>query len=225
MEKTRPNRSQLLGMEGPIARWYAKQRGSAPQLAAVRASASRLTRDLPAGAQVLEVAPGPGYHAVEMARLGFEVTGVDLSATFVGLATEHARRAGVPVRFVRGDAADLPLPDASFDLVVCQAAFKNFGDPVTALDEMHRVLRDGGTAVIGDMNRAATAADIGREVAAMEIRPVDAFLTRVALAGLRLRAYSPARFRAAAAASAFRACEIRTDGLALDVHLTRRGTG
>jgi hypothetical protein len=59
MQETRPHRSQAPGMEGPIARWYAKQRGSAPQLAAVREAAERLTRDLPGGAAVLEVAPGP----------------------------------------------------------------------------------------------------------------------------------------------------------------------
>lgn len=51
---------------------------------------------------------------------------------------------------------------------------------------MHRVLRPGGTAVIGDMNRDATAADIGREVEAMRLGRVDAALTRLVLGGLRL---------------------------------------
>src|SRR5918994_2808944 len=197
MTEIRPYRPQALGMEGPIARWYASIRGTAPQLAAVRAQAAHLTADLPEAARILEVAPGPGYLAVEMARLGFDVTGVDLSVTFVQLATDAARRAGVDVRFLRADAAELPLTDGSFDLVVCQAAFKNFGRPVAALDEMHRVLRPGGAAVIGDMNRDATAADIRREVDAMKLGAVNSALTRITLSGLRRRAYAADHFRIA----------------------------
>jgi ubiquinone/menaquinone biosynthesis C-methylase UbiE len=223
MTDIRPYRRQALGMEGPIARWYARIRGTAPQLAAVRAQAAHLTAGLPKTARILEVAPGPGYLAVELARLGFDVTGVDLSATFVQLATDAARRAGVDVRFLRADAADLPLPSGSVDLVVCQAAFKNFGRPVAALDEMHRVLRPGGSAVIGDMNRDATAADIRREVDAMELGPMNAALTRLTLSGLRRRAYAADHFRVAAAASAFGTCEVRADGLSLEVRLPRGG--
>jgi uncharacterized membrane protein YfcA len=68
---------------------------------------------------------------------------------------------------------------------------------------MHRVLHRGDIAVIEDMNRDATAADVRCEVAAMEIGPVNAFLTRVALATLRMCAYSPARFRTAARRAPF----------------------
>jgi ubiquinone/menaquinone biosynthesis C-methylase UbiE len=221
MTDIRPYRPQALGMEGPIARWYARIRGTAPQLAAVQRQAAQLTAGLPEDARILEVAPGPGYLAVEMARLGFDVTGVDLSATFVQLATDAAHRAGVGARFLRADAADLPLPDGSVDLVVCQAAFKNFGRPVAALDEMHRVLRPRGTAVIGDMNRDATAADIRREADAMGLGRLDAAFTRVALTGLRRRAYAADHFRVAAAASAFGTCEVRVDGLSLEIRLTR----
>jgi ubiquinone/menaquinone biosynthesis C-methylase UbiE len=223
MTDIRPYRPQAMGMEGPIARWYARITGTAPQLAAARTQAARLTADLPETARILEVAPGPGYLAVEMARLGFDVTGVDLSATFVRLATDLAHGAGVDVRFLRADAADLPLPDGSVDLVVCQAAFKNFGRPVAALDEMHRVLRPAGIAVIIDMNREATAADIRREVDAMALGRLNSALTRMALSGLRRRAYSADHFRVAAAASAFGACEVRVDGLGLEVRLPREG--
>jgi ubiquinone/menaquinone biosynthesis C-methylase UbiE len=209
-------------MEGPLARWYAGLRGTEPQRAVVREHAALLARDLPSGARIVEVAPGPGYMAVELARLGFEVTGVDLSETFVELATDHARQAGVQTRFLHGDAAALPLPDASADLVLCQAAFKNFGDPIVALDEMHRVLRDGGRAVIHDMNRDASGDDIAREVARMKVGPVSALFARIALTALRRRAYSPSRFRATVAASAFRTCEITTHGIGLEVRMTNR---
>ncbi|HLI70842.1 MAG TPA: hypothetical protein VKV19_13875 [Ktedonobacteraceae bacterium] len=57
-------------MEGIIARWYAKIRRYGSQIEEWRKQAIRLTGGLPEGANVLEVAPGPGYFAIEMARPG-----------------------------------------------------------------------------------------------------------------------------------------------------------
>ena len=68
------------------------------------------------------------------------------------------------VEFRQGDVARMPFDAESFDLVVCQAAFKNFALPGRALAEMYRVLRAGGTAVIQDMSRDASHADIEHEV-------------------------------------------------------------
>src|SRR5438128_8502528 len=163
MTETRRWRFKGPEMEGPIARWYARVRGSKSQLDAYRNQAFQLTAGLPAGARVLEVAPGPGYLAIEMARLGVQVTGLDISRTFVEIGAENARQAGVTVEFRQGDVAEMPFESASFDLIVCQAAFKNFTLPRSALAEMHRVLRPGGTAVIQDMSRDATHADIQNE--------------------------------------------------------------
>ncbi|WP_432928065.1 class I SAM-dependent methyltransferase [Microbispora sp. CA-135349] len=219
MEKITQN--QAPGMEGAMARWYARQRASAPQIDAVRRYAAQVTAGLPAGADVLEVAPGPGYLAVEMARLGCAVTALDLSRTFVEITADNARRAGVRVDVRHGDAADLPFPGGSFDLVVCQAAFKNFGRPVRALDEMHRVLRPGGTAVIHDMSREASRADIDEEVRGMGLTPLNSFMTKVPLLALRRRAYSRGLFARLAAESAFGTCEIRTEGISVEVRLTR----
>ncbi|GAA3799416.1 class I SAM-dependent methyltransferase [Sphaerisporangium flaviroseum] len=212
-------------MEGRIARWYTRQRASADQMAVVRRSAAELTEGLPSGADVLEVAPGPGFHAVEMARSGrFRVTGLDISHTFVEIATENARKEGVSVAFRHGEAADLPFEAESFDLIVCQAAFKNFGQPLKAIDEMHRVLRPGGTAVIQDMNGEVSGAQIHQAVKEMGISAPNALLTRVALTALRRRAYSPARFRKLVAESAFGTCVVTTEGIGVDVLLTKRAT-
>jgi ubiquinone/menaquinone biosynthesis C-methylase UbiE len=209
-------------MEGPVARWYARLRRSGSQMAEYREQASRLTAGLPGGADVLEVAPGPGYLAVEMARLGpYRVTGLDISRTFVEIAGEQAREAGVTVDFRQGDVARMPFEAGSFDLIVCQAAFKNFVQPVTALDEMHRVLRPGGSAVILDLSREATGADINAEVARMELSVLNAATTRMTLRMLRRRAHPQDTFRRLAAESAFGRCDLRTDGVSLEVRLTR----
>lgn len=209
-------------MEGPIARWYARIRGSESQLATYRSQAAALTAGLPEGARVLEVAPGPGYLAIAMARRGgLQVTGLDISRTFVEIARENARETGVAVDFQQGDVAQMPFAAGSFDLVVCQAAFKNFTLPRSALAEMHRVLRPGGTAVIQDMSRDATHADIAREVHGMNLGWLNTFTTKATLEMLRRRAYAPALFERLARTSPFQSCEIRTDGIGLEVRLEK----
>ena len=210
-------------MDGWMARWYARQRATESQLAVVRKQATELAHGLPSGARVLEIAPGPGYLAIEIARLGrFEVTGLDVSRTFVEIGRENARKAGVTVDFRHGDAAAVPFEANSFDLVVCQAAFKNFTEPVRALDEMHRVLRPGGSAIIQDLSKDAANADIDREVIAMKLSRFNTLATRFMLETiLRRRAYTPAQFERLVAESAFRTCDIRKDGIGLEVRLTR----
>ena len=224
MQMTETRRWRFKGpeMEGPIARWYARVRGSQGQLEAYRKQASLLTAGLPRGARVLEVAPGPGYLAIEIARLGgFQVTGLDISRTFVEIATENARQAGVTVDFRQGDVAQMPFETNSFDLVVCEAAFKNFTRPRSALAEIHRVLRAGGTAVIQDMSRDATHADIEREVGGMDLGRLSTFTTKATLEMLKRRAYAPAQFERLAANSPFSTCEITTEGIGLEVRLTK----
>jgi ubiquinone/menaquinone biosynthesis C-methylase UbiE len=208
-------------MEGPIARWYAKLRRSGNQLEEYRKQAAQLTAGLPVGAKVLEVAPGPGYLAIEMARLGFQVSALDISRTFVQIGKENAREAGVSIDFRQGDAAVMPFEAESFDVIVCQAAFKNFMHPASALDEMHRVLRSGGTAVIQDMSSDASHADIEEEVGKMRLGWWSTFTTKATLEMLRRRAYSPARFERLVAASPFRTCKIKRDGVGLEVRLQK----
>ena len=210
-------------MEGTMARWFARQRGSPRQIIRCKEEAARFTHQLPAGAKVLEVAPGPGYLAIEIARLGrFEVTGLDISHTMVEIATENAQRAGVSVDFRRGDATMMPFTSESFDLVVCQAAFKNFRRPLNALNEMHRVLHRGRGAVIQDLSRDASDAEIDQEVQGMGLRWLSAWFTRVTLGTmLRRRAYSPTGFKRLVARSDFHACDIHKTGISLEAQLTK----
>ena len=224
MQAMEKRRWRLKGpeMEGPIARWYARVRGSESQVRAYRKQAFELTAGLPDGAQVLEVAPGPGYLSIETARLGrFHVTALDISRTFVQIARSNAWDAGVDVDFRHGDVARMPFESESFDLIVCQAAFKNFTLPQTALAEIHRVLRTGGTAVIQDMSRDATHADVEAEVKGMELGRLSSFMTKATLERLRNRAYSPAQFERLAKESPFPSCEITTSGIGLEVRVKK----
>jgi len=212
-----------LAMEGIVARWYARIRRSGSQIEEWRKQAAYLTGGLPDGADVLEVAPGPGYFAIEMARLDrLYVTGLDISHTFVEIARENARQAGVSVDFRQGNASGMPFADSSFDLIICQAAFKNFSQPSRAIDEMHRVLRGGGMAIIQDMWKDAPDATIRQEVNPMQLGPVNAFLTRQSLRMLRRRAYTKEQFERLAIASAFGGCAIETSGIGIEVRLKKQ---
>jgi ubiquinone/menaquinone biosynthesis C-methylase UbiE len=148
-----------------VARWY--DRTTRKDLPEFRALAGRIAAQLPArgsSGSALEVAPGPGFLSIELARRGLQVRAVDISRTFVELARQNAAAAGVTAQFEVGDAAALPVADGSVDFVVCRAAFKNFAEPLQALREMRRVLRPGGTALLIDMRRDASVEEIRRYV-------------------------------------------------------------
>jgi ubiquinone/menaquinone biosynthesis C-methylase UbiE len=207
-------------MEGPVARWYARNTGRS--LEPFRAEAREIARQLPGGADVLEVAPGPGYLAIELARLGpYRVVGLDVSKSFVRIASENAERAGVGVTFREGDAAAMPFAPDSFDFVYCRAAFKNFSEPVRALDEMYRVLKPGGRAVIHDLRRDASPDGIRAAVAEMSLGRFNALLTRWILRWLRRRAYSPDDFRRMAGQTRFGTCQVDCDRIGAQVTLRK----
>src|SRR5207247_11341322 len=85
MQPTETRRWRLKGpeMEGPVARWYARVRGSESQLARYRRQALELTAGLPKGARVLEVAPGPGDRGIEIARDGHRAAGPEIAPQVV----------------------------------------------------------------------------------------------------------------------------------------------
>ena len=111
-----------------------------------------------AGTQVLEVGCGPGHLSTRLARRGLAVTGVDLDPAMVESATENAKRssdAGRAPSFVVGDAALLPFPDGSFDLVVSTFSLHHWSDPAKGLAEIGRVVRPGASVLIWDLRAGA----------------------------------------------------------------------
>ncbi len=210
-----------LGMEGGVARWYARITSKSRDR--FREEARALAAALAHGARILEVAPGPGYLAIELAKLGdYDVVGLDIRRTFVALATENASKEGVAATFQQGDAAALPFEPDSFDLVVCRAAFKNFSAPVLALIEMHRVLKPGGKAIILDLRRDATTNDIAAEVAQSRLSGWDALITRLTFKHMLLkRAHSKESFRRMVTQSPFQSCSFREERIALEVTLDK----
>jgi ubiquinone/menaquinone biosynthesis C-methylase UbiE len=205
-----------------MAGWYARL--TKRDMDEFRTLAERIANQLPAGGDVLEVAFGPGYWAIELAKLGdFRIAGLDLSADFVRIATRHARQAGVAVDFYEGNAACMPFESDAFDFILCRAAFKNFADPLAAMNEMQRVLRPGGRALIIDLRSDASLADIRSHVNAMKLGVFNSAITKFIFKHTLLkRAYSQEEFERLARKSRFATCEIRRDAIGVEVWLTKQ---
>lgn len=220
---TRPKKGYvgLIPMEGLVARWYAKNTGK--DLEQFREAAQQVAAELPEGGRVLEVAPGPGYFAIELAQLGaYEVVGLDISRTFVAMAAQNAKEAGVDVTFHEGNVADMPFEPGTFDFIFCRAAFKNFSEPVQAIAEMHRVLKPGGKVLIKDLRKDASREDIIAAVDEMHLSRANSRLTKWIFKHMLLkRAYSQDDFRHMATQTPFQTCEIRPDMIGLEVWLTK----
>ncbi len=214
-----PKAQKGIGMEGVVATWYARQ--TASDRDEFRSIARRIAAHIGPGARVLEVAPGPGYLAIELVKLtGCQMVGLDISRTFVRLAGENARKAGLRIDFEQGDAADLPFPAEQFDFIVCRAAFKNFARPLRALDEMHRVLKKGAMALIIDLRK-----DFSREAVNDYVRGKGAisaaFIKLTFNTMLKRRAYTREGIAELIAQSQFGQGDIRLDPMGFEVWLRK----
>jgi len=208
-------------MEGMVAKWYTSNTGQS--LGEFIKLAKRIANQLPGGSTVLEVAPGPGYFCIELAKLGtYSITGLDISHTFVEIAGKKAAEAGVRVDFRQGNASSMPLPDNTFDFLFCRAAFKNFGQPVRALQEMSRVLQPGGRGLIVDLRKDASMESINHEVDGMGLGAVNKVITKLAFRTMLLKsAYTKPQFQYMLAQANFRSVDILESGIGFEISMTK----
>jgi 2-polyprenyl-3-methyl-5-hydroxy-6-metoxy-1,4-benzoquinol methylase len=85
-----------ISIGGITARWYDNNTRKS-RLAEMKAYAKEVAKHIQDGCSVLEVAPGPGYLAIELAKLGKckKIIGLDISKDFVEIARRNAKEAGV----------------------------------------------------------------------------------------------------------------------------------
>ncbi|MBV8536418.1 MAG: class I SAM-dependent methyltransferase, partial [Alphaproteobacteria bacterium] len=123
----------------PVDEFHTGQRGATMRLAEL----AKVT----GGERVLDVGSGIGGPSRYLAqKFGCQVTGIDLTPEFVAVATMLAERTGLAgtaagqVTYRQGNALDLPVAEASFDLVWSQNAAMNIADRDRLYREMRRVL-------------------------------------------------------------------------------------
>jgi ubiquinone/menaquinone biosynthesis C-methylase UbiE len=209
-----------MGMEGTTARWY--DRTTRKDMPEFKALALRIAAMVPPSGAVLEVAPGPGFLSIELAKRGLQVRGIDISKTFVQIAQNNAAAEGVQAQFQLGNAAALPVEDGSVDFVVCRAAFKNFSEPVKALSEMRRVLRPGGTALLIDMRRDVKVEELRRYVDGMGVNLLNRWFMMAVFRGMLIkRAYRLEEIRRMAIEAGWAEPRIDSSPVGFEAWLTR----
>ena len=101
--------------------------------------------DGPIGGTALDVGAGEGWATAYLRKLGFDAVGVERSPDVAARAAEGM--------VMVGNAQDLPMEDASQDFVLCNSILEHVLDPDVVMDEIARVLKPGGTAVLTTTNR------------------------------------------------------------------------
>lgn len=98
---------------------------------------------------VLDVATGTGIIANLLAEMGYKtVVGTDISDGMMKIAIGHAEKAGLKnVKYVYGNALELPFEDESFDVIVNSRLLWTILEPNRAVSEWHRALKKGGRII------------------------------------------------------------------------------
>jgi SAM-dependent methyltransferase len=100
------------------------------------------------GLKVLEIGCGLGTDGAQFAEAGADYTGVDLTEAAVELACKRFELFNLAGKFQTADAENLDFADESFDLVYSHGVLHHTPDTGKAVQEIHRVLRPGGRAVV-----------------------------------------------------------------------------
>jgi len=114
---------------------------------------------IPPGGKVLDMGTGPGFVAIEVAKLldgtGCRVVGMDLSQAMLALAAENAAKAGLngTLAWREGDVKAMPFDDGEFDLIVSNDSLHHWEDPLPVFDEIARVLKNDGHCIVHDSKR------------------------------------------------------------------------
>ena len=113
------------------------------------------------GNRALDLCCGTGDLALALARRGADVTGIDFSPAMLEIAEGRRHRDFKPqtsnLKFMPGDAQQIPFPDASFDIVTVGYGLRNLTSWEKGLAEMHRVAKPGARLVVLDFGKPANA--------------------------------------------------------------------
>lgn len=107
------------------------------------------------GGTALDIGCGAGAYLEELVALGYAATGVDLSQEMLASSRKRfaaARGSSPPVTLLQGDAENLPVDDAQFDLVLCIGVLGYLIRDEKALSEILRVLKPGGHLLLNVTN-------------------------------------------------------------------------
>jgi arsenite methyltransferase len=168
--------------------------------------------DLQPGETVLDLGSGAGADVLISARRvapGGKAIGLDMTDEMLELARVNAQAAGVTnVEFIKGYLEEMPLPDASVDVVISNCVINLSGDKPATIAEAARVLRPGGRFAISDViadpemderTKADMAAWTGCIAGALTEAEFRQLLTSAGLEQIEIRPTHPVHEHASAA--------------------------
>ncbi|MDE1183548.1 class I SAM-dependent methyltransferase [Paraburkholderia sp.] len=111
---------------------------------------------LPVAPVIVDAGCGQGksFRLLAEAFQPAQIIGVDFHRESVALATDAARSVSAPIEVLHGDCANLPLPDASADILFCHQTFHHLVEQDRALAEFRRVLKPGGVLLFAESTDA-----------------------------------------------------------------------
>ncbi|WP_067726340.1 class I SAM-dependent methyltransferase [Oceanobacillus damuensis] len=112
-----------------------------------------LSSHLKQGSKVLDIGCGDGYGTTKLYQSGFQVTGIDLSEEMIRLA--NTRRKERNISFMQGDVNEIPFEDNYFDAVMAINVLEWVENPLQAINELKRVVKDGGIICAGVLGPTA----------------------------------------------------------------------
>ncbi|HBE78806.1 MAG TPA: hypothetical protein DDW65_13675 [Firmicutes bacterium] len=108
----------------------------------------------PAGSEVADIGTGTGYLAKGLAKYAGKINAIDSSAAMLEVAASDFLKMGLTnIEPLAGDAHDLPLEDASQDMVFANLVLHHLSEPTLSIAEMFRVLKPGGRCIITDVKQ------------------------------------------------------------------------
>ena len=102
--------------------------------------------------RLLDVGTGPGFFAIILAELGYQVTAVDYTEAMLNQARKNAGPLASIIDFRRMDAEQLTFPDGAFDVIVSRNLTWNLPSPAKAYSQWTRVLKENGLLLNFDAN-------------------------------------------------------------------------
>ncbi len=102
--------------------------------------------------RLLDLACGDGRHVPALRGQGWNVCGLEPSPAMMEKAKRTFAEAGTRTELLRAIGEVLPFQDEIFDRVLCESSLDHFANPAEGMREIARVLKPGGTAVIGIVN-------------------------------------------------------------------------
>jgi 2-polyprenyl-6-hydroxyphenyl methylase/3-demethylubiquinone-9 3-methyltransferase len=107
----------------------------------------------PGKINVLEVGCGGGILSEEIAKLGFNITGIDPSLSSLNAAIQHSKLANLEINYEAASGENLPFQSGSFDVVLCCDVLEHVQDLPAVVSEISRVLKNGGVFIYDTFNR------------------------------------------------------------------------